>query len=248
MSEHWETFPCQMGDHVAWISYDHGLGAEIESLPFSNCARFAVVLKSPDERGLPSGEEFSHLNAIEDQLTGVLSGQTGIQAGRITTGGKRYFIFFTSWTEADVASLAEQLAKQFDQQILFCCEPDAERSAYWSELYPTEDDWQVIQDIRTEDALRREGEAFTTLRPISHWVHFDDPQDRERFIRLASERVEVCERSESAQDDLVSYTIRLEHTGLPDFGSMNPLTLFLTRSAKECGGDYDGWETKVCRE
>ncbi|MBV2132661.1 DUF695 domain-containing protein [Pseudomonas sp. MAP12] len=248
MSDHWETFPCQMGNHVAWISYDHGLRTEIESLPFSNCARFAVVLKSPDERGLPSGEEFSHLNAIEDQLTNVLSDQTGIQIGRITTGGKRHFIFFTSWTEADVASLAEQLAEQFDYQILFCCEPDPERAAYWSELFPTEDDWQVIQDIRTEDALRREGEAFATPRPIAHWAHFDNPQDREQFIILVSEHFEICELSESPRGDHLSYTVRLAHTGLPDYGSMNPLTLFLNRSAKECGGDYDGWETQVCRD
>ncbi|KAB2921867.1 MAG: DUF695 domain-containing protein [Dechloromonas sp.] len=247
MSDHWETFPCQMGDHVAWISYDHGIRFELEGIPFNNSARFAAVLKQPDERGLPSGEEFARLNAIEDQLLEEISEKDGIQVGRVTTNGKRHFFFFTSLPENVIAAMAEKLAKQHGYEILFAHEHDPERSVYWNQLFPTEEDWQVIQDLRVQNALCKEGDALATPRPIEHWAYFKTVGERERFVALLGNRFEGCDLYESPDSERGIYTAKLVHTGLPDYRSMNPFTTLLNRSARECGGDYDGWETQVCR-
>lgn len=248
MSDHWETFPCQMGDHVAWISYDHGFRAEIDDMSFANCTRFAVVLKQPDERGLPSGEEFTQLNLLEDQLVDEIAEKDGVQVGRITTNGKRHFIFFTSLADNAIAAIAKKLAGQHGYKILYTHEPDPEKSSYWNELFPTEADWQVIKDLRVEAALSREGEAFATPRPIEHWAYFKTTAERERFVALVHHRFEGCELYELSDGENGSYTAKLVHTGLPDYRSMNSFTILLNRSARECNGDYDGWETQVCRE
>ena len=40
MSDHWEFFPCQMGDDVAFIFYDHGIRDSIDAFPSSTRNRF----------------------------------------------------------------------------------------------------------------------------------------------------------------------------------------------------------------
>lgn len=237
-----------MGEHVAWIAYDHGVRPDVEHLPFAYCARFAVALKQPDHHGLPSGDEFAQLNSIEDQLVANIPEQTGIQLGRVTTNGKRYFTFLTSLDEAAVESIADKVAARSGYEILLAYEADPERRCYWNELFPTEDDWQVIQDMRVEESLRKEGDPLTTPRPIEHWAYFETPADRERFVALIREKFDDIELYETPDSDRGVYTARLTHTGLPDYRSMNSFTILLNRSAGESGGDYDGWETEVCKE
>jgi hypothetical protein len=237
-----------MGGHIAWVSYDHGIRSELEGNPFTNSARFAVVLKQPDEQGLPSGEEFARLNAIEDQLLEEIPEKDGLQVGRVTTKGKRHFFFITFLAENVIAAMAEELAKQHGYEILFAHEHDPEKSVYWDQLFPTDEDWQVIQDLRVQDALRKEGDSLATPRPIEHWGYFKSVAERERFVALVADRFEGCELYESPSSERGIYTTKLVHTALPDYRSMNSFTIFLNRSARECGGDYDGWETQVIRE
>jgi len=247
MSDHWEMFPCQMGDHAAWISYDHGIRKELDNLSFANCARFAITLRQPDDRGLPVGDEFGWLNAVEDKLVEEIPERVGIHIGRVTTNGKRFFFFLTSLDEAAIANIAETLASLNQYEIEYVHKSDTERSCYWDDLFPTDNDWQVIQDIRVQDALREEGDSLTTPRPIEHWTYFRNEADRERFVALLGNRFDACELYETPDSDRGIYTAKLKHIGLPDYRSMNSTTIFLNNTARECGGDYDGWETEVCR-
>jgi hypothetical protein len=247
MSDHWETFPCQMGEHAAWISYDHGLRNELDRLPFANCARFAVTLIQPDDRGLPHGGEFEKLNAIEDQLLEEIPSTVGIQIGRVTTNGKRFFFFFTLLDDDAVANIAEKLASAYQYKISYAHEADPERSCYWNDLFPTANDWQVIQDIRVQEALRNDGDNLTTPRPIEHWAYFKTEADRDRFVATVGSRFDACDLYETPDSDEGKYTAKLKHTGLPDYRSMNSVTILLSNTARECNGDYDGWETEVCR-
>ncbi len=247
MSDHWETFPCQMGEHAAWISYDHGLRKELDTLPFANCARFAVTLAHPDDRGFPSGDEFGRLNVIEDQLVEEIPDTAGIQIGRVTTNGKRYFFFFTSLDKTVIARIAEKLASVHKHEISYVCEPDPERSCYWNDLFPTDNDWQVIQDIRVQESLRNEGDDLSTPRPIEHWVYFKTEADRDRFVSAVGSKFEACELYETPDSERGIYTAKLKHDGLPDYRSMSSVTILLNNTARDCNGDYDGWETEICR-
>ena len=247
MSDHWETFPCQMGEHPAWISYNHGIRKELDSLSFANCARFGIPLAQPDDKGLPVGDEFARLNAVEDRLVEEIPETAGVQIGRVTTNGKRFFFFFTSFDEATIANIAEKLASLHKYKISYAHEPDPEKSCYWNDLFPTDNDWQVIQDIRVQDALKNDGDSLTTPRPIEHWAYFKSEADRERFVSLVVSRFEAYELYETPDSNRGVYTAKLKHTSLPDYRSMNSTTIFLNNTARECGGDYDGWETEVCQ-
>jgi hypothetical protein len=247
MSDHWETFPCAMGDHVAFISYDHGIRRELEKLPFPYFARYEVTIKNPDDRGLPVGDEFSRLNEFEDQLAREISEAQGVQVGRITTNGRRYFHYYTSHDEASAALISQRMAANHDYVASLSHSLDLDRSHYWNELFPTSDDWQVIQDMRVEESLRKEGDPLVEPREIEHWAYFKTEAERERFVASVQERFTAVELYESPESDRGVFTAKLRHTGLPDYRSMNKFTLLLSRAAQENGGDYDGWETQVCR-
>ena len=56
----------------------------------------AIPLKEPDERGLPSNEESSQLNIIEDKFTEALErDRQCLEVLVITTGGMREFVFYS---------------------------------------------------------------------------------------------------------------------------------------------------------
>jgi hypothetical protein len=246
MSDHWEQFPCTMGDHAAFISYDHGVREELGSLPFTHYASFKVDLLNPDDRGLPQDNEFAKLNDVEDFLCARFTRATGVQVGRITTNGRRYFHFYTSLSEGDCTAMLEQVQALHGHDIALLYEPDLERSHYWNELFPTEDDWQVIQDLRVEDSLKQKGDSLQIARPIEHWAYFHTEAQRTAFVARVNHAFDKIELNEDPDTRERPFTAKLSHTGLPDYRSMNSKTLLLSRAAKECGGDYDGWETIVC--
>lgn len=245
MSDHWETFPCTIGERPAFITYDHGVRQEIETLPYPNYTRFEIALKNPDERGLPRGDEFGATNAVEDQLAEAIGVELGLNVGRITTNGRRYVLFYT-WLDASTAeSIGKSTSASSGYDITLSHRPDAERHGYWNELFPTDDDWQVIKDIRVEDALRDRGDDLSEPRPITHWSYFPDASSREQFVATVKNSFSQVELYESPDNERGIYTAQLTHTGRPDYRSMNSVTLLLRRTAERFGGDYDGWETEI---
>jgi hypothetical protein len=247
MSDHWETFPCAMGDHEAWISFDHGVREQIDALPFGNVAKFKVLLQAADGSGLPQGDELARLGDIQAKLAERIEAVGGRLVGRINTNGACYFFFYTAANEEQCDSIAQITAAESGYELLLAHEPDPKRQTYWGELYPTEADWQVIRDLRVEKALRDKGDSLNQPRPIEHWVYFKSAADRRSFVSLVGSRFESVQEFDSPQSRTHSFGVRLTHTGRPDYRSMNDFTISLACQAKECEGEYDGWETKVCK-
>lgn len=248
MSDHWETFPCTIGDHAAFITYDHGIRTELGALPFQNCAGFEITLKNPDDRGLPHGDEFSWLNEVEDRISSGLTEARAVSVGRITTNGRRRILYYTTHDEATSMAIAREAASSYGYVIELAHALDLERSHYWNELFPTDDDWQVIQDMRVEDSLRKEGDPLTMPREVEHWAYFHTAADRQRFVEAVTGQFDAIELYETTDSSRGIFTAKLAHTSLPDYRSMNKFTMFLNRAAKESGGDYDGWETLLCKQ
>jgi hypothetical protein len=247
MSDHWETFPYTIGERQVFITYDHGIRSDISDLPFANYTRYELTLRDPDERGLPRGDEFGALNRVEDRLVEEIGQARGVTVGRTTTDGRRYVLFYTQLDESIAAEIGRKVAAECNYEISLVYRPDLERSGYWNELFPTEDDWQVIQDMRVEGSLRKEGDSLFESRPITHWAYFQQSEERQRFLDAVASAFEDIDLYETPDCERGIYTARLTHTGLPDHRSMNEITLLLNREAKRVGGDYDGWETEVRR-
>jgi hypothetical protein len=77
MSERWEVYACQMGDHRAFVSYDHGIAEEIDGLKAQLLVKVRIPFHLPNARGLPQGPEFAGLNAVKDEFNQFASDHGG---------------------------------------------------------------------------------------------------------------------------------------------------------------------------
>ncbi len=246
MSDHWEQFAASMGGQTAFISYDHGIRDGLADLPFPYFVSFKVLPLTQNAQGFPQGEEFEKLHQVEDFLCSQIQPADGIQVGRITTNESRFFHFYSSLSSEAIEALVGQAAALHGHAVLFSHEPDAERSHYWDELYPTEDDWQVVRDMKVQSALEQKGDSLSEPRSIRHWAYFKSSADRDEFLQAVQDRFEKIEPLVDADGEL-RFGLVLTHTGLPDYRSMNSTTLLLSRTARRCNAAYDGWETEVRR-
>jgi len=244
MSDHWELYPCSLDGRMAFVTYDHGFSEEADSLSFANYAGFRAPLRTPTDDGLPHGAEFDTLGELETLLVDAF-GDAAIQVGRVTVGGYRYFHFYTGHDKDTCRALMGKVSEASGYELGIAHEADPERSHYWQTLYPSADDWQVIQDIRVEQSLREGGDPLSEPREVKHWAYFPTAEARAAFIGKVADLVELVSVSDESTIDGERFLAVLRHVGRPDYRSMNPFSIGLRRAAEEAGGDYDGWETQV---
>lgn len=247
MEDVWDSFPCAIGDHAAYIGFNASFSERAnERCPFKYFASFRAMLKAQTPDGLPTDAEFAFLNELEDDLSARMQPNHGVQVGRTTFGGHRDFAFYTELSTDQCLALVDSLRNEAQHEISLLHEHDPDFKHYWQALYPTMDDWQVIQDMRVEQALRERGDPITDEREIMHWATFQSAEARQEFVALLPEGVQVQELYE-AEDSLDNrFVARLSHYGLPEHRSLNRTTVRLGRAAREAGGAYDGWETALC--
>jgi hypothetical protein len=245
MSEHWEGYPCMLGDKLAHIAFDYGVHAGIRDLPLPFFAGFHVDLLEADARGLPHTDaELARLDAVERFLTRSIAGDDGLLVGRITSNGARTYLFYTRLDRDTCAGLGHQITQDpRGSGVMLLHEEDPRRRHYWDDLYPGDDDWQVIKDLHIEQALLVRGDDLQAERDIEHVVHFDNKVSRAAFVEQVREAFDTIEVGELKSDAGPRFAARLRHTSRPDHRSMNPVTLLLARAARAHGGTYAGWET-----
>src|SRR5690349_7232074 len=157
MSDEWKFFMCSMGDHLASILVDVGISKTIGKTP-STLATVRVTYQQPDDRGLPTNAEFDAVSALEGQLEAFVKLGRDSYVGRITSQGERTFFIYTKRDEPRWDKFVEQLAENTGYALGLLVEEDPEHSHYWKYLYPTPDDWQVIQDMDVCEALKKNGD------------------------------------------------------------------------------------------
>jgi hypothetical protein len=149
MSDQWKFFPCQMGEHSASIFFDHGISDTIEQGVLRDLLKVRIAFKRPRPDGLPTNDEFQQLTALEGALQAMIERHESIYVGRVTLDGHRHFYIYTSGSSEEAWSARlEALGEVHGYEVSFALAPDASHNGYWQELFPTEDDWQVIKDLR----------------------------------------------------------------------------------------------------
>ena len=245
MSDHWEFFPCQMGDDVAFIFYDHGIRDSIDAFPSSTRIRIELSYKAPAANGLPTEQEFDAAKAIEDEITAYIERNSGAYVGRITVAGRRYYYCYVGLPAGHIEGFLEGLRQRYGYDLSVTVEEDPKKAGYWNDLYPTEDDWQMIQDSKVVEAVRGHGDPIEVPRRLDHWAYFASEADAARFAaRVKSDGFE-SERTDPPDSYSTEHSVQFFRTDLPELHGINRITFQLRAVAKECNGKYDGWETSV---
>ncbi len=233
-----------MGDNRASIFYDHGIHECIDEIAPPHLLKVRVAFKQPTPDGMPTHDEFAHLTALEDGLQTLAQGHGSIYVGRVTVAGHRHFYIYTPDTEGVAWSARiESLGHRHRYQLAFSLKADGGHDGYWQELFPTDDDWQVVQDLGVVEALNKEGDDGSASRQIDHWAFFASRATAEQFSQWA-ETQGYASKCVDATDD-ARFRVCFSHQGIAKWPDISSHTIRLRRKASELGGEYDGWETMV---
>jgi hypothetical protein len=95
------------------------------------------------------------------------------------------------------------------------------------------------------EALEKHGDDGAASRRIDHWAYFPTQQVAEQFRQWVQEHGYQSEESCPADDS--NYQVQFAHEGTLRLSDITSHTIALRRKVSELGGDYDGWETPVCK-
>ncbi len=244
MLDIWYTFPAAMGDDQAWITYNHGYAEVAKADTRNNHLRVRVGFNDPTEYGMPTNEEFPRLSALDESLENVIVKLGGVYVGRITVAGHRYFYYYLGAKEDQAKKEVDQVASSSNYKLQYLWKPDPEKKKYWDELYPTPDDWQVIQDLKVLDALEKGGDNKDKKREVQHWAYFSTKNNASKYKDWAIEqKYKII--SWGSTDDKKEYMVQYSHIGTMNLRDITHHTISANRKARELNGRYDGWETSV---
>jgi hypothetical protein len=103
----------------------------------------------------------------------------------------------------------------------------------------------MIEDLRVIAELREEGDNTDARRRVDHWAYFSSDSAAARFCQWARESGYGLEPSEKEEDE--RYSVRVFHEASMQWQNITSHTIKVRRKTVELGGDYDGWETEVCK-
>jgi hypothetical protein len=242
VADGWHTFPAQMGAHRAFITFNEGYARLADEDPNDILLKVRVEIKAPTDSGLPTNDEFPALAALDERLEETFASNAGAYVGRLTVDGQRYFYFYVTCSEDFASQAIGRIAEETSYHLTYIYEEDQAKDGYWKELYPTDDDWQMIKDLRVLDTLREQGDDEHANREVSHWAYFPERQAAEQFadwLTAGGYRVRTVEPRSSQTE------VRFTHVGTMRLEDITHHTITLGRKASELNGDYDGWETSV---
>ncbi len=248
MSDQWEFYPCQMGEHIAFVFVNVSIGERLAEIGRTGQVLARVQLKQPREDGLTRREEFDSLSALEDGFNNYCTTAAAEMVGRITVAGFRDFAIYAEDAETVANGLRTIARDEHGYETELVVREDPEFEVYWQHLFPSPMDWQLIRNGQLLEQLETLGDSGDSPRPIDHWLHFESAADRDRCAEaLESKGFSITARLEP-NEERPHHGLQACREDTAEFAAINELTVMLFQLAAELGGEYDGWESPVVED
>ena len=251
--EDWGVYLCRWSDgQLASVRLNLGL-ALLEFDPqvkYTKRIQLSVMLKNPDEDGLPIKEEEETLYHIEDLLESVIKEKEGILAGFLRWDKRLSVFAYVEDEKAYEEAFAVALKEQFpDYEYKFWVDEDKEWETYFNALYPDKYEYQSILNFRLICEIQMDGDTMVP-RVLDHCLYFKTKEKRKEFL----EKVEtegfrrIDERADEVVDETNEYPYQIVVGREDDFHNVNRVTWYLMELAEELEGYYDGWGCVTVKE
>ncbi len=249
MSDEWGFYFCRVDNRPASMFVDLGIRQDVPVADLSELAWLRLYMRQPREDGLSGKEEYDRLIEIEEALTQALANAetTIAYVGRNTSNGCRDYYFYTGiGTQAESClSLAMVPFPEYEFEV--GSRPDPEWTVYCEFLYPSRRAYRTILNDRVLAALEKHGDRHDIEREVTHWIYFQSPEDRDRYLKAAIQRgYKVVKQNDDGKGER-RFGLTLSRFHAVDFRTINDVVLELFDLAQKYAGDYDGWETSVER-
>ena len=249
MSENWDFYQCNVNHKPASVALYLDLK---DGAPDARRPTLVVVclnLRYPHPvNGMSTDAEFKVLSEMEDRLDEAFKQAYGaVQAGRITTDGRRDFYYYAAAAPGLDALVVSAWSPFPGYAWRTLSQDDPHWHEYLHVLYPDGAALRWMKDRSVIEALRNAGDVADLVRPITHYSYFPNATSRATFA-TAIEKAGFTVRRLSEPGSAAAarpYGLIYELAQLPELGAMAETTTLLTRLAEQGGGEYDGWESPV---
>jgi uncharacterized protein (TIGR01619 family) len=245
----WASYLANVNDKLASIALDLDLRgqAPVKSKPHLLWVR--VYFRSPKPNGLLDNTEFDALAAIEDKLVQALgSANRAVEAGRITSNGRREFYFYGAG-DINFDGSVSLVLKDFPQYRYDSgSQDDPQWTQYLNVLYSSEEDFEKIKNGDVLAELMKNGDTLEAVRDVHHWIYFHAVDQRQQYALKAKElgyKIEGETEKEGVEPHPFGLQITRDQGVTP--AQIDSAVIELFRLAKQFDADYDGWEAAVVR-
>lgn len=249
-SDNWGMYFSNMGGNPAMTVFDDGIFERIDAVQLPNSIKVKLYLNDVRDDGLPNSKEGERLMQIGPIVEEAINMNGGLFLGRVTTNSVRWNIGLAPEDASAIERALVLSSKKHDFRYEVYVDRDPNKSVYWEDLYPTDDDRQVMADMDVKRALSENGDDQHAERQVDHWVYFDNRDDAERFAAWSSQQeyidVEVVPQKEGILAR-TKWLVRMKHQGTMLLNDISHHTIKISNKAREHGGVYDGWETQVTK-
>ena len=246
MSDHWESYLCNVDHNIGSILLDFGIRDHAPLPSFSELTWLDLHFNQVRSDGFPASDESEQLNKIDDAIEAAARSAGDIAyVGRSTSGGKRMYFFYSADGPCVERRLSAVLAAYSEYQFKIGSKIDSEWKAYFEYLFPDARQYHSITNGHVLRALEEHGDNHAIEREVDHWAYFENSYDRAKFIEAVSERgFRVVDESEDLENE-PSYGVHLARVHAVEHNTIDAVTLELFDCAEEHLGKYDGWETTI---
>ena len=248
MQEYWELYMKNLEGKPASIQFNAGISMEIEELHYSYpiVAFVKAKLKEPNKNGLLSEQEEPEILFMEDKLeAGMIKFRIGKYVGRVISDGYVTFLYYVQFTYNWDDFIKFSLNEHQNYEITHGHSEDREWNYYKKLLYPTAKEWQIIQNHKVCDNLKKQGDNLHLARAIEHKLFFQSKDKKDKLIS-------ILEKDNFKINDNLTNKEGVEGIGFyrldkPFYHNIDSITLTLIDIAQEHNAKYDGWETSVVK-
>ena len=251
--EDWGVYLCRWVDgQLASVRLNLGL-ALLEFDPqvkYTKRIQLSVMLKNPDENGLPTKGEEETLYKIEDLLESIIKEKEGILAGFLRWDKRLSIFAYVEDEKGYEEAFAVALKEQFPgYEYKFWVDEDEEWETYFNALYPDKYNYQGILNNKLIYQIQMDGDTMVP-RVLEHCLYFKTQKARKEFLEKVVKEgfKEIFEGADDNIDLSAEYPYQLVVGREDDFRDTNRVTWYLMETAEELDGEYDGWGCVTVKE
>jgi regulator of RNase E activity RraB len=248
MQEYWELYMKSLEGKPASIQFNAGISMELDDLQFSHptVGFVKAKLKEPNKNGFLSEKEEPEILFMEDKLeSSMIKFRIGKYVGRIISDGYVTFLYYLQFSYNWPDFVEYAMNEHTSYEVTNGHSQDSEWNYYKNLLYPTAQEWQLIQNHKVCDSLKEQGDSLQVPRAIEHKVYFEN-EESEKGLREALEKDGFKVKEEIKNEDGVK-GLNFYRIDKPFYHDIDQITLSLIEVTEFYNAQYDGWETSVVK-
>ncbi|WP_309497803.1 DUF695 domain-containing protein [Sulfurovum sp.] len=248
MQEYWELYMKNLEGKPASIQFNAGISMEVDELQYTYpiVAFVKAKLKEPNERGLLSESEEPEILFMEDKLeASLIKFRIGKYVGRVISDGYVTFLYYVQFTYNWPDFIEFALNEHQSYEATHGHSEDGEWNYYKKLLYPSAKEWQLIQNHKVCDDLKKQGDGLHLARAIEHKLFFQNEKNKEALILALVDKGFKVKDEIINEDDIPG--IEFYRLDKPFYHDIDAITLMLIDIAEAHEAQYDGWETSVVK-